>query len=96
MIALPETLDHFLQTEYVRGRWLDPKTHQQMDISVRLLDRWATETGQPSPTPIWNLSANLVADWMRWLAADRIDILFTKIEAGLMPVSEIAEDDIPY
>lgn len=71
MIALPETVSHFLQTEYIRGRWLDPKTHEQMEISVRLLDRWATEASQTSPVPIHHLTGNLVADWMRWLAKGR-------------------------
>lgn len=71
MIAIPETVRHFLQADYVRGRWLDPGSVLQMEISIRLLDRWAGETGRTSPVPIRHLSADTVADWMRWLAKTR-------------------------
>jgi integrase len=71
MISAPLTLDRFLHTEYVRGRWLDGKTQQQMEISVRLLDRWASQTGRPSPVPMHDLTRNLVIDWMTWLGDDK-------------------------
>jgi len=58
MIRAEETLSHFLAEDYLRGRWLDPKTRQQMEISIRLLDRFATETGRPSPLPVRSLNRN--------------------------------------
>ena len=66
-----ETLEHFLDNGYLRGRWLDPKTRQQMLISVGLLDRWAEETKRPAPVPIAALSRDLLIDWMEWLRRDR-------------------------
>jgi len=71
MIAAPLTLERFLQAEYLRGRWLDPKTQQQMAISVRLLDRWARETGRQSPVQLHDLTRNLIIDWMMWLGKCR-------------------------
>lgn len=71
MIAAPTSLSSFLESDYVRGRWLDRKTIQQMRISVGLLDRWAATTGRRSPVVIHDLTGPLVVDWMTWLAEGR-------------------------
>jgi len=70
MIAASITLEQFLR-DYAHGRWLDPKTQQQMEISVRLLDRYAREIGKPSPVPLYDLSADYLINWMKWLAQTR-------------------------